>query len=128
IIQHPRGEPQQICVRENRLLKYAAGEPWVWYQTDTVGGSSGSPVFNTSWDVVALHHQAVPRVSKNNVPLAKNGRPWTAAMGDAAIDWIANEGIRISSILQWLTTRHGSHPLVQAVNTAGQAPLTETQS
>ncbi len=128
IIQHPRGEPKQICVRENRLLKYAPGEPWLWYQTDTVGGSSGSPVFNTSWDVVALHHQGVPRVSKSNVPIAKNGRPWQASMGDDAIDWIANEGIRISSILAWLAAHHAGHPLVQAVTTAGPAPLTETQA
>ena len=127
IIQHPRGEPKQICVRENRLLKYAPGEPWLWYQTDTVGGSSGAPVFNTNWDVVALHHQAVPRVTANNVTLAKNGRPWKATMGDDAIDWIANEGVRVSSILAWLTTHHSQHPLVKAVTTAGQAPLTEAQ-
>ena len=43
IIQHPGGERKQICVRENKLLKYSEHEPWVWYQTDTVGGSSGSP-------------------------------------------------------------------------------------
>ena len=28
----------------------------VQYLTDTMPGSSGSPVFNAAWEVVALHH------------------------------------------------------------------------
>jgi endonuclease G len=35
IIQHPKGERKQICVRENKLLKYADRNPYVWYETDT---------------------------------------------------------------------------------------------
>ena len=53
------------------------------YRTDTMGGSSGSPVFNINWDLAALHH---------------------AAVGNA------NEGIRISSIVSHLrneTTQEG---------------------
>lgn len=46
IIQHPAGERKQVCVRENRLVKY--DDHTLWYQTDTVAGSSGSPVFNNS--------------------------------------------------------------------------------
>ena len=128
IIQHPRGERKQICVRENKLLKYAENEPWVWYQTDTVGGSSGSPVFNTSWDVVALHHQAVPRSivrGGQTVLLAKNGRLWTPSMGDDAIDWIANEGVRVSSILKFLVERHSSNPLAAAILRNERAPVRE---
>ena len=64
IIQHPKGERKQICVRENKLLKYADRNPYVWYETDTVSGSSGSPVFNNSWDVVALHHSSVPETKR----------------------------------------------------------------
>lgn len=118
IIQHPGGERKQVCVRENKLLKYAEAEPFVWYQTDTVGGSSGSPVFNTTWDVVALHHQSVPRVTTRNgkqLPLTKDNRIWTPDMGDSAIDWLANEGVRISSILQFLQRKHAQHPLAQAI-------------
>jgi endonuclease G len=128
IIQHPRGERKQVCVRENKLLKYAENEPWVWYQTDTVGGSSGSPVFNTSWDVVALHHQSVPRSivrGGQTMLLAKNGRLWTPDMGDDAIDWIANEGVRVSSIVAFLKEQHSSHPLAAAILRNERAPLRE---
>ena len=45
IIQHPNGERKQVCVRENKLLKFSPNGPYLWYQTDTVSGSSGSPVF-----------------------------------------------------------------------------------
>jgi endonuclease G len=58
IIQHPGGERKQVCVRENKLLRY--GDDTLWYQADTVAGSSGSPVFNPFWQVVALHHSGVP--------------------------------------------------------------------
>lgn len=126
IIQHPGGERKQICVRENRLIRYADNDPFVWYQTDTVGGSSGSPVFNTTWDVVALHHKGVPRVTKNNAILARDGSIWTKAMGESNIDWIANEGIRISSILAFLQDKHKGHPLVQAILGAGRPVRDET--
>jgi V8-like Glu-specific endopeptidase len=32
------------------------GEGRVQYLTDTLPGSSGSPVFDADWNVVALHH------------------------------------------------------------------------
>jgi endonuclease G, mitochondrial len=128
IIQHPNGERKQVCVRENKLLKYDDNGPYVWYETDTVGGSSGSPVFNDSWDVVALHHSGVPRKKKIGnkiVWLAKNGKPWTEDMGDDQVDWIANEGVRISTIMDYLQQQHGAHPLARAVLDASSAPPVE---
>ncbi len=32
----------------------------VQYVADTMEGSSGSPVFNRKWEVVALHHSGTP--------------------------------------------------------------------
>src|SRR5262249_44290809 len=127
----PGGERKQVCVRENKLLKYDDNSPFIWYQTDTVGGSSGSPVFNNSWDVVALHHSSVPRMKKVNgrdVWLAKDGSVWTSNMGDDAVDWIANEGVRISQIIDFLTTKFGDHPLSRAVREASDSPLPEERS
>ncbi|MFL6565451.1 MAG: trypsin-like serine peptidase, partial [Burkholderiales bacterium] len=124
IIQHPKGERKQICVRENKLLKYADKDPYVWYETDTVSGSSGSPVFNNSWDVVALHHSSVPetkRVKGKDVWLTHDGKVWTADMGEDEIAWKANEGIRVSRIVEHLSAKHATHPLARAILTAKDA-------
>lgn len=55
IIQHPGGQFKQIGIHNN-LVTYADHEQ-VMYLTDTLPGSSGSPVFNKNWDIVALHNQ-----------------------------------------------------------------------
>jgi endonuclease G len=126
IIQHPGGERKQVCVRENKLLKYDDESPFMWYETDTVGGSSGSPAFNGSWDVVALHHSSVPRTKKKNgrdVWLAKDGSEWQPEMGDDTVDWIANEGVRVSRICDFLGGRFPDHPLSRAVREAVEVPL-----
>ncbi|MDB5045501.1 MAG: hypothetical protein JWQ08_1551, partial [Deinococcus sp.] len=52
IIQHPSGEPKQIALIENRLVDRLAD--FLQYDTATAPGSSGSPVFNDAWEVVAL--------------------------------------------------------------------------
>jgi hypothetical protein len=54
IIQHPGGGPKQIALYHN-LVTYADSN-LVQYLTDTLPGSSGSPVFDDDWEVVALHH------------------------------------------------------------------------
>ena len=54
IIQHPGGGPKQIAFYHN-LVTYV-DERVVQYLTDTLPGSSGSPVFDDQWRLVALHH------------------------------------------------------------------------
>lgn len=54
IIQHPGGGYKQIGMFHNTVAY--VGEGRVQYLTDTLPGSSGSPVFNDRWEVVALHH------------------------------------------------------------------------
>lgn len=53
IIQHPDGRPKRFGIRNN--LVTAATPTEIRYFTDTLGGSSGSPVLNDSWEVVGLH-------------------------------------------------------------------------
>jgi endonuclease G, mitochondrial len=96
IIQHPNGEPKQVAMRENRVIDILPN--FVQYQTDTAPGSSGSPVFNDQWEVVALHHSGVPRRDAAGNILAIDGSIWKQSMGDQRIDWIANEGVRVSRI------------------------------
>lgn len=100
IIQHPRGEPKQVVIRENRLLDSFDGKDVVLhYEADTEPGSSGSPVFNDQWEVVALHHSGVPRIDKDGDMLKRDGNKWRKGDDPDDIDWTANEGIRTSKIV-----------------------------
>jgi hypothetical protein len=56
IIQHPRGRPKRVALRNNLLS--GADADTVRYFTDTDFGSSGAPVCDDSWRVVALHRGA----------------------------------------------------------------------
>jgi endonuclease G len=85
IVQHPRGREKEVVLRENKLVDIP--EQVLHYVTDTEPGSSGSPVFNDQWEVIALHHASVPD--------AQAGTPGGGFL---------NEGIRISRILQHLRT------------------------
>ncbi len=113
IIQHPGGQPKQICVRDNKLLKYVGD--FVWYMTDTSAGSSGSPAFNRFWQVLALHHSGIAKKDAQGRMLTKDGRVWDSSMDEALIDWIANEGVRVSAIVADLKIALGSHPLLKPV-------------
>jgi endonuclease G len=53
IVQHPGGRPKRVAFRNN--LVTAADATTVRYFTDTDQGSSGSPVCDDQWRVVALH-------------------------------------------------------------------------
>lgn len=55
IIQHPEGRFQQIAFRDNQV-KFVS-EKYIQYVTDTDYGSSGSPVLDDHFNVVALHNQ-----------------------------------------------------------------------
>ncbi len=100
VIQHPDGARKQICVRENQFIKRDGDV--LWYTTDTKPGSSGSPVFNNDWFVVALHHAGVPE--KRDGVIQRNS--------DGSEKWIGNEGIRVSRIVQTLKEAHPQHPLL----------------
>ncbi len=100
IVQHPGGKVKQMCVRNNRILDLPGTslnpgspelDPFLLYEADTERGSSGSPVCNDQWEVVALHHASLPRNSRS-------GKGKSESSGDAE-EWIANEGVRTSRIV-----------------------------
>lgn len=78
IIQHPQGRFKEIVFRDNQVK--AIEDEFIQYITDTDYGSSGSPVFDDWFNVVALHNQ---RVQDPNNPNR----------------WYRNQGYRIEAIL-----------------------------
>ncbi len=81
VIQHPNGWPKQVALRDNEVVTIKAKV--LLYTTDTMPGSSGSPVLDNSWTLVALHHAGGE---------FKDGR------------WLNNEGVRIDRIVQRIRT------------------------
>jgi len=85
IIQHPAGQMKQISLYHNIVTNI--NDRVIQYLTDTLQGSSGSPVFNSNWDVVALHHSGGRRKpTEPNLPSGFKSR---------------NEGIQINKILEF---------------------------
>ncbi len=62
-------------------------------------------MFNDQWEVVALHHSGVPKRDEQNRILARGGGIWSSEMGDQWIDWIANEGARISKLIAHISAQ-----------------------
>jgi len=88
IIQHPDGRRKEVVVQSNRVETIKQSE--ILYTADTEPGSSGSPVFSSSWELVALHHAGGEQIDQV---------------------WKNNEGIRISAIIRYLENllRRDSH-------------------
>jgi endonuclease G len=84
-VQHPEGQKKQVALRDNRIVDVL--DNFLHYEADTQPGSSGSPVFNDQWDLVALHHASVP--APDHPELGK----------------FVNEGIRVSRLLAFIAAQ-----------------------
>jgi S1-C subfamily serine protease len=83
VIGHPHGGGLTLSLNDNVLLDY--DERVAHYRAPTEGGSSGSPVFNADWKLIALHHRGDFDMGR------LNGKSGTYA---------ANEGVRIHRIVE----------------------------
>lgn len=96
IIQHPGGMWKQISLYHNVVT--SSTDRIVQYLTDTLKGSSGAPVFNSAWDVVAIHHSGGNKKGNENLlPVGFKSR---------------NEGIRINKIIEFFkdqTVKNGKY-------------------
>ena len=97
MIGYPDGLPKTYVFKNNPLID--VGQDTLAYLTDSDGGSSGSGDFNNMWELIGLHHRGVPRMVNGEVQL-KGGGTWHEGMSSEDIDWVANEGIRVSSIVK----------------------------
>jgi hypothetical protein len=52
LLHHPRGA-ERLHISIGRLI--GTGQPWLRYDADTVGGSSGAPILNAEWIVIGMH-------------------------------------------------------------------------
>ncbi len=128
IVQHPRGRQKHVAVRNNRIVVYvydaeskAPDNNFLYYETDTLPGSSGAPVFSDQFFVVALHRRGVPKtkvVKGKPIVLRKDGKPATEQDAASDIDYVANEGVRVSSILERLELLASTDPKVEAAKQA----------
>ena len=127
IVQHPRGEMKQVVVREGRLCDMPARDadanvdPFTYYEADTEAGSSGSPVFNDQWEVIALHHSGVPRTDPQGDFLDQSGNVWRKGDDPTRLDWIANEGVRVSRLMAFLAAKMAALPPDDAKRTVLQS-------
>ena len=103
LIQHPDGRLKEAVVRENRLVSRPKSGTVLHYVADSEPGSSGSPVFNVMWDVVALHHWGGPHrelFDEHGVRVPRT----------------VNEGVRVSAIVLDLETRKSAlNPVARAL-------------
>jgi hypothetical protein len=100
VIHHPAGQRKRVSLRYNRMV--AEDDLWLRYESDTREGSSGAPVFNDQWEMVALHHGGVPATDDDGFELARDGRRWTEDMGEDTLAYVGNEGARVSRIIRSL--------------------------
>lgn len=86
IMQHPDAAPLKLAIDMTGVIGPNANDTRLKYKVNTEGGSSGSPCFNASWDLVALHHSGDPNFDPDHKPEY-------------------NEGIPVQAILQLLDAR-----------------------
>lgn len=87
IIQHPNGGLKQISLTSNRVVN--TQNKHIFYTTDTMPGSSGSPIFNDLWQVVGIHHAygGIKQDNRNNNYYANEGILMSHIKPDAQLYW-----------------------------------------
>lgn len=77
VIGHPLGGGLSFSLQDNLLLDLE--KPKLHYRAPTEPGSSGSPVFNAQWRLIALHHAGgtvIPKLNNKEGTYAANEGLW----------------------------------------------------
>lgn len=88
ILQHPLTNPMKLSLGTEENPQLAGKGRRVRYKVPTDNGSSGSPVFDSDWNVIALHNSGDPRTEhptyNQAIPISLiAGRPKVAAALEA---------------------------------------------
>ncbi len=62
VVGHPGGRSLTFSIQDNHLI--AKAPPLLHYRAPTEHGSSGSPVFNEQWKLIAVHHSGSHRIRR----------------------------------------------------------------
>jgi len=77
----PKCSPQVFAIEPDSVIGVNANNTRVRYRTNTLRGSSGSPVLSAQWDLVALHHFGRKGQYNQGIPtVAIAARPAVAAV------------------------------------------------
>ena len=90
IVQHPKGNPKMIGVRNNLVASLEDLE--LRYFTDTVARLSGSPVCDDGWRAGRV--DCCERLSRQERQFPGQGHPWR------------NRGVRIDRIVDHVRTKY----------------------
>lgn len=121
IIQHPDGRPKEVVIRNNQLIDLFDNKddiPFCQYLADTEQGSSGAPVYNDQWEIVALHHQAVPQTNAEGELVDAAGMVIREGDDPRRVVWIANEGIRVSRLVGHIGANAPADPAMLPIRDA----------
>lgn len=105
MIQHPKGRTQEVVLFENKVINNGLLKNYLRYTTDADYGSSGSPVFNAQWELVALHHAAIPNYDPEQYDRIK--------ASDSKVI-VAQQGVRICRIIEDLKRKSTGNPKLQS--------------
>lgn len=79
-MQHPSGLPIKLALDTEGVIGYSPNERRMRYRTNTLAGSSGSPVFNQDLEIMALHHAGDPEYPDLNTGKYNEGIPIPALL------------------------------------------------
>lgn len=82
ILQHPARRPLKLAIGTGQDLTLNDPKNRLRYSVPTLNGSSGSPVFDADWNLIALHHAGDPDLIK---PEFNEGIPIDAIASDPAV-------------------------------------------
>jgi hypothetical protein len=104
VIHHPHGLTKQFSPTGQGVRTLRAVASRIWYSTGTRAGSSGAPVFDWQWTLVALHSKFVPATLDGDPTKmkAKSGKEWVPPMPLEELEITANEGVRAEFIFAFL--------------------------